>query len=108
MLTPSCLPQATSRAGAVPGHPTLMGRVFSPTSSLLGNLGNSLSVSVLPPDHSPPTMADIQPTPAASPGKDAFFSKPQVNQSETVRNSLLPILYLYGGFLPELAFTHRH
>lgn len=31
------------------------------------------------------------------------FSKPLVNQSET---GLLPILNLYGGFLPELACTH--
>ena len=33
------------------------------------------------------------------------FSKPLVNQSET---GLLPILNLYGGFLPELACTHKY
>ena len=78
LLASSCLPQAASGAGAKPGHHTLTGKPSFPTSSLLGNSDNSLSISVLPPDHSP-HMADIQPTPAM-----LFFSKPEVNQSETV------------------------
>ena len=67
LLTSSCLPQAASGAGAKPGHHTLMGKAFFPTSSFLGNLDKSLSFSVLPPDHSPHTWRIFnQPLPCFS------------------------------------------
>lgn len=102
-LYPACLRAHSHSLSQATQHRT---GELSPNSTLLGNLGESLSIPVLPQGHSPPTVADTQPMPArASPGKGAFFSKPQVNQSET---GLLPILNLYGGFLPGLARTHTH
>lgn len=92
-----------------PGHPTMHGGSFSPNSTLLGNLGESLSISQHP-------CATLRPQPTHS-GRYStngchsltwerrVFSKPLVNQSEA---GLLPILNLYGGFLLELACTQTH
>lgn len=93
---PILSPSATFQA-----IPHCMGGTFSPASILLGNL---LSISVLPSQGSPPIQQTVNQR-LPSPREDAFFPKPQVNKSET---GLLSILYLYGGFLPELAFTPTH
>ena len=91
LLTSSCLPQAASGAGAKPGHHTLMGKAFFPTSSLLGNL--DFTQLLRAPSRPQPThMADIQPTPAM-----LFFPKPEVNQSEAVFFPLIIFMMMPPG-----------
>lgn len=72
MHTLSCLPQGTfseSRSQAT-GHCT---GEHSPNSTLLGNLGESLSISVLPRGHSPPTVTVNQCLSQPHLGKKHFF-----------------------------------
>lgn len=90
----TCLPQGTfpKSLGQATQHCT---GELSPNSTLLGNLGESLSISVLPLGHSPPTVADIQPMPAtASPGKDAFFLNPR---STSQKQGFFPFLIFMVG-----------
>lgn len=68
--------RALLRAGAVarPSHSAC--RAFFPTSPLLGNLGKSLSISVLPQATAHPLWQIPTNKVAPSLGKDGSFAKP--------------------------------
>lgn len=90
-LAPSCLPaclrpHSQGRSSALSPH--RMGTAFSPPSPLLDNVGQSLSVSVLPQATAHPLW--------------------QILNQQGCPLGASPILYLYGRFLLELAFTHGH
>lgn len=102
-LPPACLrPHSQGRI-----TPRSHGQGFLSNLHFAGQFEQVTQYLCATPGHSPPTVADIQPTrlPPLLGKMPESFSKPQVNQSETV---FLPILYLYGGFLLEQAFTYRH
>lgn len=88
-----------------PGHPTLHRGAFSKLH-FAGQLGGVTQHLCATPRPQPPHSGGYSTNACHSlTWERCIFSKPQVNQSET---GLLPILNLYGGFLPELACAHTH
>lgn len=101
----TCLPQGTfpESLSQATQHCTAE---LSPNSRFAGQLGGVTQHLSATPRPQPPHSGGYSTNACHSlTWERCIFSKPQVNQSET---ELLPILNLYGGFLPELACARTH